>query len=856
MDKQELKKVRKIYKDINSIAKIGRDNSLEYYKYIDDIVRKSDLSYFNTCLFLSYGIDYTKYQTIFELKSLTWDIICFQTLTPLDEKLKILYGKNNVYQIGKDVFSESRGYFNINISLPLSYTYSVTDYTSQFTIYEKNNQLQIKIVDYNLYNIKIYKDYLFQSLLSGTYSSLYELPIDNDIKISSDTFKTNIPLESGKYEIVTYKRDTYDLFKYELNIQIKNKIGKINEIDSFDYISKSKNSYYDTYEKSHFNKNEYVDYLMGTKRTFLNVVRYKTDGNIDEEFDITYINPNYSENTNLYNRYLNAINFIKKSNTVNTLNDDIYSVWNSESIMYSLYQSLHSIWSAGDLLNPEYGNIEVVKIGEIKLVEINNNKNAYKFNSGYFTLPNDSLMFKEDFSINIRIFLDNANGNQKIISCYNKYEGDVYGWYLELNNGQVSFVYRMSDWKLYTSNFEIPKNLFGKWITITVIFSDRNDLRFLINGNLEKIYTLPKNTKDDLKILYTSLNKCSIGIGTFLKQAESPISPNNLIDSIGVWSKSLSQDEVTSLYNNGKGMEYPFKNLIESANDWLNFNNATMSNVSINRDGKVGKCFLFGDNSYLSFPINSLNINNFNEFTLSMWVNFKEVGMTQSIFECKNGNDGYDLLVNNLNNIQLNYNFNSYEQILIGPKLDKDSWNLICLTLLKDINNKSTFNLFVNSNNHIKDNIIEYTESLYNMKPIIGKLLSSGSKIDSITTWSKVLSKDEIVSLYNNANGREYPFTLSDTNTPYDSTTVGDDIVPTGNTSFWNVNANGREYPFTLSDTNVPYDSTTVGDDIVPTDNTSFWNDNTPLFNENPDIIESIIPDSSIDSSIDNNLFE
>lgn len=757
MDKQELKRVRKIYKDINSIAKIGRDNSLEYYKYIDDVVKKGDVSQFHNCLFLNYGIDYTKYSTIFELKSKTWDIICYQTLTPLDEKLKILYNKNNIFQIGRDIYSESNKYFNINLSLPMSYTYSTTDYTSQFLIYEKNNQLHLKIVDKNLYNIEIYKDYLFQSILSGTYSSLYDLPI-NDIKLSNDTFITNMPLDSGNYEIITYRRDTFDKFKYELQIIIKNKIGKITEIDSFDYISKSENSYYRTYEKSHFNKNEYIDYLMGIKRTFLNVIRYKSENVIDEEFNITYINPNLSENTNLYNRYLNAINFIIKSNNINTLDDDIYSVWNSESIMYSLYESLHSVFNADNLETPEYGDIEIKKIGDIKIVPINITKKAYKFNSGYFTLADDSLMFKGDFSINLRLFLNNANNFQKIISCYNKFENDIYGWYLELDNGYLSFVYRLSDWKLYKSKLEIPKNLFMKWVTLLITYIDGEVLNFYINGDLVNTYLIPKDINNKKNnILYTSINKCSIGVGTFLKTQEDPISSNNLIDSISIWSKKLNNDEAIALYNNGYGMEYPYKNLIDSSNDWMSIHNATMSNVTIKGNGKVGKCFLFGNDSYISFPMDSLNINNFNEFTLSLWVNFKEIGLTQSIIESKNIDNGYSLFLNNLNNIQLNYKYNSYEKNIFGPKIEIDNWYLICFTILNDINKKSIFNLFINGKNHIKDNVIENIEKI-SMKPMVGKLISNGSKIDSITTWSRRLSDDEILLLYNNGDGREYPF--------------------------------------------------------------------------------------------------
>jgi hypothetical protein len=144
--------------------------------------------------------------------------------------------------------------------------------------------------------------------------------------------------------------------------------------------------------------------------------------------------------------------------------------------------------------------------------------------------------------------------------------------------------------------------------------------------------------------------------------------------------------------------------------------------------------------------------------------------MTQSLFECKNSNNGYNLLINSSKNVQLNYKKDSYEKNIFGPKLEKENWNLICLTLLNESNNKSVLNLYINSSLYIKDEIIDNTESINDMKPIIGKLISSGSKIDSITTWSRVLSKDEIVSLYNNGNGREYPFTLSDTNVPYDNT--------------------------------------------------------------------------------------
>jgi len=799
MKKQELKKIRKIYNDINAIAKIGRDNSLEYYKYIDDIVKKSDISFFNACLFLSYGIDCSKFTTIFELKSSTWDIICFQTLTPLDEKLKLLYNKNNVYQLGNDIYSENNKYFDVFLSPPKSFTYSTTDYTSQFLIFENDNRLNIRILDNNLYKIEIYKDYLFQTISSGTYSEfLYNLPLGtysnyemDTVKISVDTFRTNITIDTGNYEIITYKRgseldiqnqiNNFNILKYVLNVDLRNRIGSIYEIDSFDYELKQRNSYYDKYVgiyvgKTHFNKDERIDYLMGVKRTYLNSIRYNMSGEIEEEKYFTDINLNYSENSNLYFRYENAISFITKSNIKNTLNDDIYSVWNSESIMYSLYADLHASFNANDLTKADYGDFEIKKVGNILIIPINEiestglMKSAYKFNNGYYILPDDNMLFF-NFSINTRIFLDNANSIQKIISCYNKYESDTWGWYLELNNGSLSTTYRLSDYKLYTSKFDLPKDLFGTWVSITLVFSNRNYIKYYINGELFIKFLLPS----DLDLLYSNKNKCSIGIGSYYKNTEDQLSENNLINSISIWKRELMVEEIKSLDNNGYGLEYPFKNLTESANDWMNYHNATMSNVSIINDGKVGKCFLFGSQSSINFPYNSMDINSFNEFTLSMWLNLKEVGLTQSILKCEDiSNNGYNLMVSNLNKIQLEYKNNNYTKLSVGPILEKETWYLINLTFRKDINDKTIFNLFINSNNYLKDILIDNTSSL-NMKPIIGSL-SEGSKVDSITTWTRCISKNEIVLLYNNGNGKEYPFNLNDNNTVYGSSIKKPDV--------------------------------------------------------------------------------
>ena len=55
MDQKELKIIKKIYNQINSIAKVGKNNYLEYFYYVDELVNKGQYSDLNTSLFLNYG---------------------------------------------------------------------------------------------------------------------------------------------------------------------------------------------------------------------------------------------------------------------------------------------------------------------------------------------------------------------------------------------------------------------------------------------------------------------------------------------------------------------------------------------------------------------------------------------------------------------------------------------------------------------------------------------------------------------------------------------------------------------------------------------------------------------------------
>lgn len=109
MDDLYKKKIKKIYKKLESLSSKGKDNILEYHKYITEIVDKGDYSVFEEVINLYYGIDMTRYNTVESSKKVVWEKICFQSKLPLLTKLTNLYKNKGVYQQSFNIYKEDTG---------------------------------------------------------------------------------------------------------------------------------------------------------------------------------------------------------------------------------------------------------------------------------------------------------------------------------------------------------------------------------------------------------------------------------------------------------------------------------------------------------------------------------------------------------------------------------------------------------------------------------------------------------------------------------------------------------------------------------------------------------------------------
>jgi hypothetical protein len=285
------RKLLKIYNKIDSLAQKGRDNFMEYYKYIDEIIEKGDYGVLEQCLFYYYQIDITTFENVKDVKEKTWNNILFQTKSSFLTKLKKIYDRKNVYQISYDIFTTDPNYIQTTLSGPYNIdietgTYSETSLTQSISFQRVGDIMNVEILDPTIYSLKIYKaDWI------GITPSNKELI--QFISPTQSVYKTSIPTtHSRDYLIETEQRPDFKFLGFKLSLVKNNNLGQIKEID--DYSPDSK----------YYLQNQQYASLIGEKFTYLEV--YK-NGSITT---ISDINPNISEQQNLLNRYSTAIDIL------------------------------------------------------------------------------------------------------------------------------------------------------------------------------------------------------------------------------------------------------------------------------------------------------------------------------------------------------------------------------------------------------------------------------------------------------------------------------------------------------------------------------------------------------------------
>lgn len=97
----------------------------------------------------------------------------------------------------------------------------------------------------------------------------------------------------------------------------------------------------------------------------------------------------------------------------------------------------------------------------------------------------------------------------------------------------------------------------GEWVMMTLTYDGSGNARAYVNGSLVASVTVGAQTGNHL-IYIGSRNVDNFWVGN--------------LDEVGIWTRALTADEISDLYNNNEGLQYPFE-LAE-----LTFSNYTINN--------------------------------------------------------------------------------------------------------------------------------------------------------------------------------------------------------------------------------------------------------------------------------------
>lgn len=291
------RKLQKIYNKVDSIALKGRDNFIEYYKFIDEIVEKGDYGAFEQSLYYYYAIDITNLNSIEDVKKKTWDDVLFQTKSSFLKKLKKIYDKKQVYQNSFDIFSTNPNVAQLDLIGPyqidqITKSYSPTSSLPGIEVETSGEQVILNIVEPNIYSVSIFKAN-WSDGVPNSQQFIQRINISTQSSIYTTEIQTLVP---GEYLIQTEERPNYKFLGYNLTITKDSFLGQIKEIDTY------------SEEAKYLLEDKQYAALIGARVIYLEVIKGTSSTIVD------VINPQISQEQNLLNRYSLAIDILNSVN--------------------------------------------------------------------------------------------------------------------------------------------------------------------------------------------------------------------------------------------------------------------------------------------------------------------------------------------------------------------------------------------------------------------------------------------------------------------------------------------------------------------------------------------------------------
>ena len=420
--------------------------------------------------------------------------------------------------------------------------------------------------------------------------------------------------------------------------------------------------------------------------------------------------------------------------------------------------------------------------------------NAFLFDgvNDYIQLPDNSLNLTGPFSYSFWVKSTDTTGYTVILGNIQGARapyGFAHGYQVWLQYGKIIPGFRDGADSTNYSATSVATVANGSWnhvvITYNYTIGNSNGGKIYINGTLDSSFTVPNSTN-----FYSSPMKACIGARNQAGTPEYFLSNGTNLDAVTSWQKELSVDEITQLYNMGGGIQYPFTtqtiktpyavyngdNLI----DPIGARNATVVGGVTYTAGKVGNAYTFnGSTGYLTLPANSMRFTG--SLSISMWI-YPTVyptiaqGTIGLISNPSLGyGDGYDIsFYNNGSNVISLYsrfgtaNGNATFPIQLqvtSPPLN--TWTLVTITFEAGVGAKTYYNGVLQGSVSSSITTLLYTNMPTTYTPTIGYGSNAtgpfvggkfAGQIDGLTFWNSALTAPEVITLFNDGVGMEYPY--------------------------------------------------------------------------------------------------
>ena len=448
-----------------------------------------------------------------------------------------------------------------------------------------------------------------------------------------------------------------------------------------------------------------------------------------------------------------------------SLETSLYGVWNGESLGTSLDTSIYRVYN-GDNLNDTSGNSQNgTNVGGVTFTT-GKVGNAFTFNgSNYVTLPNNSLnSLTGDFSISTWVNFATLGVTKDILSSFTLFGGNYFGFeFYQNGSGLIFGIYNGTTTISSLPSAGAPLST-NTWYNIVITRKASTGTKIYINGTLNNSNTLTQNP------VYATTNYATIGGSNFNNSYVNLAASGTKIDGLTVWNKELTAGEITSLYNDGAGAEYPFSGqTLPSSNDAVGTNHGTLMNGCSFTTGKINKAFTFdGVNDIVRLPNNSLDLTG--DFSISMWANWGRNNTSQILMS--------NLTIGTLDHMasikgwfiehaagQLRFRgLNSsggnafYIYTAYTPPLN--TWVHYTFVHKNSSNKMYADGVLIGSDTGGSTHVAYDTPNY----PMIGANQYNSTtyqefflgKLDAVSVWNRELTSNEVSMLYNGSNGTQY----------------------------------------------------------------------------------------------------